>query len=255
MATQQKKQTTNLTDKQTEKGDKNNLIQSENGPEKKESILEVENEKLRQENAKKDETIKLLQDNFEKMQEQIETLMKANSQAQADNGDKDVVVCCRAINGGVLATADERYMIKFLCDEEKYVDIEDLKTIFKESGARNVRRLFEEDVFYFKNAEDYSRFKIKKRIDLSRENIMRILMLPSSAMIDEVNKLTNNLVDFPVVHNFQFEIVKMLVDPQNPLKEWKYDNRNAMEKYLNRKFDDLMAAVGALELIGRKKFN
>lgn len=255
MAAQQKKQTANAEEIEMEKVSKNSKNKLENNEPIEQTNLESENQKLKQENAEKDATIKLLQENFEKMQQQIEKLMKGNSQPTDNTEDKEVVVCCRAINGGVLGTADERYIIKFLCDEEKYVDVEDLKTIFRESGSRNVRKLFEEDVFYFKNAEDYSKFKIKKRIDLSRDNIIRILTSPVTKMIDEVNLLTNNLVDFSVVHNFQFEIVKMLVDPKNPLRDWKYENRNAMEKYLNRKFDDLMAAIGAIELIGRKKFN
>ena len=109
--------------------------------------------------------------------------------------------------------------------------------------------MFEDDIFYFVNPEDYSRFKIKKRIDLSRENIIRILNLDPIKMIDEVNLLTNNLVDFAVMHNFQFEVVKLLIDKTNPLANWKYENRRHLERYLRQNFDDLEAAVGAIELL------
>lgn len=212
-------------------------------------------QQLKEDNKKKDDDLKNLSESFAKMQEQLNSLLQSQQMGHSVLPNEEIEIGCRAINGGVLATSDGRYSISFLCDEKKFVDSDDFKTILKESGLRNTKKFFEDDIFYFVDKGNYDKFKIKKRVDLSRENISRILMLPSHSMIDEINALTNNLVDFTVVHTLQFEIVKMLIDTEAPLKNWNYDNRAALERYLNRKFDDLMAAVGAIELLGRKKFS
>lgn len=209
---------------------------------------------LRKENEEKDKKLDELSKNFALMQEQLAKLMSQPSMpSKSKDDDEDVLIGCRNIYGGCLATNDGRYSYTFTCDEEKYIAAEDLKIILRESG-RNTRGLFEEDVFYFVNPDDYAKFKIKKRIDLSPENIVRILTTKNTHdMIDEINIITNNKVNFSALHSLQFAIVKLLIDKSNPLADWNYESRVVLERYLGQKFDDLMAAVGALELIPRLK--
>lgn len=217
--------------------------------EDKDAIIQEMAKKLKE----KDDKYSTLEKSFEEMQKQLTKFMSGAFSRNDNREDEDILVGCRAIYGGVLSTNDNRIVYKFECDEEKYISSEDLRTVFKES-IRDTKKLFEQDIFYFVEEENYSKFKIKRRIDLSQENIVRILLLPTSSMIDEINTMTNRLIDFSTVHALQFEIVKMLIDPKNPLRDWKYDNRTALERYLNQRFDDLMASVGALELLGRKNF-
>lgn len=242
MATQIKK--TNNSTKTT--------IAKENNTQETATLLkdkQKEIEALQALNKEKDAKFEELSRNFMLMQEQLNALMEQKvTSTTTSQDDEDVLVGCRSIYGNCLTTSDGRYSYSFLCDEQKYISVEDLKMIFRDSG-RNTRKMFEDDIFYFVNPEDYSRFKIKKRIDLSRENIIRILNLDPIKMIDEVNLLTNNLVDFAVMHNFQFEVVKLLIDKTNPLANWKYENRRHLERYLRQNFDDLEAAVGAIELL------
>lgn len=239
-----------------------------NKPENNDNVLEnldtqenIENaeqtnnevEELKKQLEAKNAEISNMSAMFATMQAQLNMLMNNQSKPSTDKSE-DVLIGCRAVYGAVLATNDNKYVFKFECDEEKYIDSEDLKTVLKESGRDN-KKLFEQDTFYFVNEEDYEKFKIKKRVDLSRENLIRILTKNDSyAMIDEINKMTNNLLNYSVTHAIQYEIVKMLIDTSNPLKDWKYENRTALERYINQKFDDLMASIGALELLGRKKF-
>ena len=247
MATQIKK-TNNSTVKPTKSEEiKTNNILNEGDKEK-------EIETLRKENEEKDKKLDELSKNFALMQEQLAKLMSQSSSiSKSKDDDEDVLVGCRSIYSNCLATNDGRCSYSFNCDDQKYVSSEDLRQIFRESN-RNTRGLFEDDVFYFVNPEDYARFKIKKRVDLSPKNIIRILTtLDTHSMIDEINKMTNSKINFAVLHNFQFEVVKLLIDKSNPLANWKYDDRRTLEEYLGQKFDDLMAAVGARDLLARYK--
>lgn len=215
----------------------------------------TELEQLKKLNEEKDKEIAELSKNMLNMQQQLNELMQKMMSKTNDlpNHTEEVVVGNRSIYGSLLATNDDKIHITFNCNEEKAVDVEDLKTLFKE-GIRDNRLLFEEDTLYFKDPANYARFKIKKKVDLSEENIVRILMLPSHDMIDEINKLTNSLTNFRITHALQFEIVKLLISKDKPLNNWSYDNRNTLENYIGQKFDNLMAAVGAVELLGRQSF-
>lgn len=175
-----------------------------------------------------------------------------NSPATSNNEDDMVEVGCRKIYGDSLVTHDESYVYKFACNEIKFIPREDMKAIINDRGNRRNISLFEKDIFYFINPEEYKKFKIKKKVDLSKENILRILKLPEYEMINEVNLLTNNLINFSTTHAFQFEVAKLLIDKVS-LADWKYENRVALERYLGKKFDDLLASVGTVELAQNKK--
>lgn len=208
-------------------------------------------------NEQKAKQIDELSSSVATLQQQINMLMQQiiNSKQQevVKDDNEEVAVCSRGIYDTVLCTNDNKILYNFKCNEEKLISVEDLKILFKES-IRDNRLLFEEDTLYFKDAENYKRFNIKRRIDLSPENIVRVLTLPEHDMIDEINKMTDNLHNFRLVHSLQFEIVKLLLGKDKLLRNWSYENRNALEKYIGQKFDDLMAAVGAIELLGRQSF-
>lgn len=208
-------------------------------------------------NEEKAKQIDELSSSVATLQQQINMLMQQiiNSKQQEVGKDEneEVAVCSRGIYDTVLCTNDNKILYNFKCNEEKLISVEDLKILFKES-IRDNRLLFEEDTLYFKDPENYKRFKIKRRIDLSPENIVRVLTMPEHDMIDEINKMTDNLHNFRLVHSLQFEIVKLLLGKDKLLRNWTYENRNALEKYIGQKFDDLMAAVGAIELLGRQSF-
>jgi len=239
-------------------------VKEENIPEVKEldKVLlptkeQREIDALKADNKAKDEKINELSQMMEKMQAQMDAFMKGaigNSSLSSKQDSEDVLVGCRCIYGAVLATSDDRLSFKFECDEEKYMNSDDLKELFRDS-KRNVKGNFENDIFYFVDDKYYKEFKIKKRVDLSPDNIARILCLPSWEMIEEFNALTNNKLNFPLMHEFQYQVVKMLVKNDKRLSNWSYDNRHKLEEYIGQKFDNLLASVGALELLGRKKYN
>lgn len=212
----------------------------------KNSEVEIEMEKLREENAEKTKALEDLTRQFASMQELLNKMvLEKNSKAETKTEDDEVLVGCRFINGGSFATNDNRMVCSFDRDEEKYVSAEDLKIYLKEAG-RNYRSLFEIDGFYFVDPKNYERFKIRKKIDLSREKIKEIVFAPTQhEVINRFNALTNNKSNFNVMHLFEYEVCKMLIDPTNPLMGWDYANRTALEDYIGIKFDELLARLSA----------
>lgn len=255
-----KKENENFQEKENENTDVQTEKQVETLESKEESIAEYEKQEianLKAENQKKDDQIRELSLAMEKMQAQMEAFMKgamANAKASSKEDSEDVLVGCRGIYGGVLSTSDDSLSFKFECDEEKYINSDDLKLLFRDSKRGN-KTNFEKDLFYFVDASNYDKFKIKKRVDLSPENIARILSLPAYDMIDAFNALTNNKNHFWTVLDFQYQVVKMMVKKDSRLANWSYENRHELEKYIGQKFDYLLASVGAVELLGRKKYN
>ena len=213
-------------------------------------------ESLKQELKSKDNKVEELSKIIEMMQAQMQAFMNGTSRQMCSKTDdsEDVLVGCRGIYGGVLATSDGRHTFKFECDEEKYIDSDDLKELFRDS-SRNNKRNFEDDVFYFVDAKHYDKFKIRKKADLSPDNIVRILCLSPYEMIDEFNILTNNKNSFWTMQEFRFQVVKLLVKKDVRLNNWSFESRRELEKYIGQNFDQLMASVGALELLGRKKYD
>lgn len=219
--------------------------------------LKKDNEKLKQENDDKNKKVEELSKGFSELQEKLNFLLNSKqfTNTNSTNSSEDVKVGFRGVYGGVLSTNDGSLQYKFESNETKYIDSEDLKLLFRETGLRNNKKLFEEDIFYFEDEKYYSTFKIKKKIDLSKENILRILTKPNvNDTIIELNKMTNNKIDFRIMHTFQFQVARLLIDNDSQLKNWDYSNRITLEKYLNQKFDDLLASLGAIELLGRTKF-
>ena len=221
---------------------KNITTKVETTPEKN-SVIENEIQKLREENAEKTQALDDMTKQLSTMQELINKLLANQSSGSSDEGE--VLVGCRFVNGAAMAPNDSRLKCEFACDEEKYVPVEDLKIYLKEAG-RNLRTLFEIDGFYFVDQSNYDKFKIKKRIDLSHDKIKEILFAPTQHdMINRVNELTNNKKNFNVLHLFEYEICKMLIDPTTPLMGWDYANRTLLEDYIGIKFDELLARYSA----------
>lgn len=232
---------------------KENIVDNKTQINKDEDLIK----ELKQSNEQKDKEIAELSKNMLNMQQQLNMIMQQmmNNSRSAEKSTEyeEVIVGSRALYDTVLATSDDKLVIKFSCDEEKAIDVEDLRLLFKD--VRSNKLLFEEDTLYFVDPSNYERFKIKRKVDLSPENITRILLLPTHDMIDEINKMTNSLVDFRITNSLQFQIVKLLISKKRPLKEWSYESREVLERYIGKKFNDLMAAVGALEQLGRQTYD
>lgn len=236
----------------------NNSTKNENTKPENDFIeKDKEIESLKKSNQEKDEEIKNLKNDFNDLKSKLDLILSSGGllSHKSNEESEDIKVGYRGVYGGALANATGSLTYKFESNEEKYIDSEDLKQLFKESGLRNNKKMFEDDIFYFVDEKNYSKFKIKKRVDLSKENILRILTLDDvNDTIIELNKMTNTKLDFNVLHAFQYQVARLIIDKNAKLKDWKYENRTALERYINQKFDDLLAGMGAIEILGRTKF-
>ena len=205
---------------------------------------------LEKELKEKDTKIEELNNKLESLQKQIELLLQGNTIQKIKDDYEEVEIGCRMFmktplvaQGGAKTFAVDGFGTRF-------IGVEDLRLYLKDSNPLNTR-LFEKDVFYFTDPENYKRFKIQKSKDLSTKNILRIIKLPdTNDMIREVAELTNNKLDFTVLHSFQYQVVKILLT-SNDLKNWDYDNRSTLERYLGQRFDDLKRSVNAYDFFLR----
>lgn len=212
---------------------------------------------LKKENAEKEKQLEEMNKNFQLMQAQLNLLLSQQKVTPSDIRPQETVkVGCRTVYGEVLTTRDGSIVIPFKCDDIKDIDVEDLKTLLKESSSKVNKKLFEQDIFFFVNPSDYERFKISKRIDLSPENITRILLLDTNQMINEVNKLTNNLDmnEHHLIRAFSFGVAKLLIDKSGPLRTWSFQNRETLERYLGAPFNDYLASLSVIEGLNTNLF-
>lgn len=216
--------------------------------------------KLKAENSKLEKIISEQKSDFDSKMQDMEmkinllmaTLTQSSKNAKTETAEeaKEVVVGCRAFSGAALSTSDGTICYIFKGGEEKHIDIEDLKTLLRESGVRNNKTLFADGLFYFIDEKMYKEFRIKRTSDLSKENIIKLLLVDDvDEMLRGIKDFTNNKSKMAVTHTMQFMIAQMLIDESNPLAFWKYENRKALETYLENRFDDLIAQSGIFNII------
>ena len=202
------------------------------------------------------EKVKQLEQDNADLKKQLQALMSAimangtRVEPKAEE-PKTVKVGCRAFSGACLRNKDESIIYYFSAGEERDVDVEDLKMIFKDGAILKNRALFEKGIFYFVDNDQYSKWGISQKVDLSLDAIKAIVTEPDvDVMIRKVKELTKDKTDTNVTHSFKFIIAQMMVDNEKePLRSWRYENRVALENYLGNKFDELIANVGLYNIV------
>ena len=196
---------------------------------------------------------------FKQMQTQMDALLEIMKKVPTNNSqkniqeDEDIAVGCRLFAGLGMVNADGTQTIVFRCGEKKYIPYEDLKSFLKEN-SRNNKALFANGLLFFYDEENYSRFKIKKIVDLDEQHIIDILTTPdTNQMIGKINELTNNLRKESVLHTLKFMIADMLIRDASKLRNFTYDNRDALEKYIGVKFDTLISNANMYKFLKGEK--
>ena len=191
-----------------------------------------------------------LQKMYESTQKQLSAVMdiiaKNNQSTSTKQEGATVKIGCRAFSGACLRNRDETILHLFAAGEEQDIDAEDLRQILKDNSVITARSLFEKGIFYFVDKEEYAKWGIKQRVDLSQEAIVKLVTNTDiDAMIRNVKEITKDKTDVSLTHSLKFIIAQMIIDNKNePLRNWRYENRIALENYLGNKFDDLITNVG-----------
>lgn len=209
-----------------------------------------ENNELRKENAQMKKEVCDLKDQMSKVLE----LLAIRNTKEEKKEQGTVKIGCRSLAGSCLRNKDESIIYEFRVGEERDVDVEDLKQIFKDGAPilKN-RALFEKGIFYFVDEKEYQKWGIKKRVDLSWDTIRKLVTMPdANEMIRKIKDITRDKTDLAITHCLKFTVAQMIVDrTTEPLRGWRYENRIALENYLGNKFDDLIANIGLYNLVRR----
>ena len=203
----------------------------------KRTARDIEKDELKKENLE-------LRKSLSDMQNQINTLMQiiSNGQRQPkiEEDNEEVEVGCREFSGVSWARADGATM-SFRCGEKVYLTVSELKEYFKDT-LRNNKGLFSNGILYFYDESNYERFKITPKVNLSEENVIDIISdEDTQSMLRKVKELTTDLRNVPVAHTFIYMIADLFIRKPKNMSGFSYANREALEKYIGNKFEEIMA--------------
>lgn len=188
-----------------------------------------------------------LRQQLEEMKKAMELLMnnKATepSKVYVKEAEDEVVIGCRILQGvGWGDPSRDEGEIRLRFNEEQSVTVSDMKKFFRSAA---IRRLFEDGICYFTNDEDYTLFNIRKHVDLSNENLSRILEEKDiNSIVRELDKITESKKNGSIVNCMVYRICDMIRN--NELK-WDYYTRTAIENYFGVEFDRGIMALNALQ--------
>lgn len=191
----------------------------------------------------KDEQIARLTQQLADMERKFNLLMNQTGTPVAVTPTySETPIMSRLFCDTALESNDGSVSVSFRHGEVKTVSDDDIRLLLKEGGYRKNKRLFEQDLFVFVNEEDYKKFNVTKRKDLSPDHIKAIVTCKDTTeMLKQIDELTNKGVNRSVMHILLYTLVEMLQDPAMPLRNWNYDSRKALEEHLHIKLDDLVA--------------
>lgn len=222
------------------------------------SAKDKEIARLKDELAKANSERDSMRSDMDALKAQMDMLLQmatGKSVAQKEEAveEPDVEIGYHGFTDMIVESTDSTVSLRFSPAEIKTIPYEDMKTILKENQFRKNKKLFEKDILYFVNEEDYARFKIRKNIDFSDEEIKEILFTPNKDdMLRKFKAFTNNGKDRTIVFIFQYRVVEMLLSPKKPLRNWDYENRLALEDYMGVKFDRLIEYSGIFKMLGNR---
>lgn len=212
-------------------------IRNEN---KNDVVVDDEKERLKKELEDNQNTIKQLQEQMTALMKMVADKGVGGNVANTDDNDEIVDVGCRCFAGLGMTNADGTQNIFFRCGERKGISVEDLKSYLKEN-IRNNKALFSNGLLFFYDESNYNRFRVKKVVDLSEEEVLKIItMKDPNDMIRKIGEMTNNLRRDSVVYTLKYIIADMMIRKIDGLKDFTYENHNELERYFGVKFDTLI---------------
>lgn len=198
---------------------------------------------------KKEESaeVKALKEQIAELQKAISLMAEQRTMSPApiiyNQEDEDVIIGCRIIQGvGWGDPSKEGGEIRLRYGEEQSVTVSDMKRFFRQSS---IRRLFIDGICYFTEPKDYKIFNIKDYLDLSSENLSKILTKRDiNDVIRDLDKLTESKKNSRVINCLIFRIADMI---RHDEIEWDYYTRKAIEEYFGTEFDRNIATLKAMD--------
>lgn len=171
----------------------------------------------------------------------LETIRRFNeTKKQEVHETHEISVGCNAICGGGLK--NNEYNIPLAYGQNPVpVDVAVLKSIFQ-SNAAKWRKLFENGVYYFENEEDYKLFRFEPKFSMSRDNIAKLLSLPTAEMAKKLQELVNKTHDATIFHTLFYRIIDLLSENRLQDVTLPSESRDYLESFFHSKISDALAS-------------
>jgi hypothetical protein len=195
-------------------------------------------ENLENKNSTHENSLELMQKQFAEMQSALIKLQSNGNQYQNVTSSSNMVsLGCRFINGVTLYSPKREIDIRVPYGENIEITEDEMQMLMKTGFVRD---FLKKNVIYFTDEENYKKFKIFDRYDLSDEKIAGIILNSNSnKLVVELNKYTNEKKDDPVFHSLFYRIVDLY--NKGKLTTMSYEVRKTIETYF--KFDIVNAQM------------
>lgn len=202
--------------------------------------INIEN-KTTQEDFKKSINQNIEVDELKKQLADLQALMvkmqlgQINSNMNTSDDDTMYEIGTRCVYSTGIYSQDRR-IVKEIPPFGKtiMVDNSELKELLK---TPFVRDWFESDIIYFTDNSVYAKKKLNKRCELDDNSFINLIMNNSTEkVVYELNKITRDFKDEPVIHCVLYRIVELCYEGK--LAKMQYDTRKEIERLFGLRIDD-----------------
>lgn len=213
-----------------------------------EEVEEIKEPVEIKEETQNNEEVDILKQQIEEMKKAMAELMASKAEIPSSKvvikkEEDEVVIGCRVLQGiGWGSPEDAAGEIRLSYNEEQVVTVSDMKRFFRQAA---IRKLFEDGLCYFAEPENYVLFNIRKHIDLSDENLIKILdKKDANEIIRDLNKLTNEQKNSSIINCIIFRISSMIKEKK---LVWEYFTQASIEKYFGIEFERCIRTLQAVK--------
>lgn len=173
---------------------------------------------------------------LESLLERIESLEKENRELKADKeasnrdlpaSSETVFIGCNLIQGISLSSPNGDVDMKVDYKDVITLPAEDVVQVLK-SGEN--RTLFVNGLMYFENEKDYERFSIKRKHNINRDVIKKVVLSNNQDKLQKFFDLnTRNKMDPTMVHTIFYNIIDLNIEDE--LEGMRFETREFIEEY------------------------
>ena len=187
----------------------------------------------------------------ELMQKQMQDMQNAIIKMQINNNISNSVeskkynIGGRLINGVTIYSPKREVERRIPYKETIEVNEYEIEMLLKTQFVKDFLR---KDIIFFTDEENYEKFKIYDRLDLSDEKIINmVLKYTSNDLVNELNRLTRDKKDDPVVHSLFYRIVEL--DMSGAIARMVHENRVAIETYFKYRIENARTLIESLKKV------
>ena len=168
----------------------------------------------------------ILEHENENQRKEIEFLKGSNNYFNVEVG-------CNALMGVTLTSAGKDIDVEIKFNDIVTFSSEDIRSLLKNGEVRN---MFSSCLVYFVDEQNYSKFGIKKRVDICTENIVKILKTKDVSIIKKYfDESTNKKFDISILHSLFYKIV--VLNLENKFGDLPYETRKLIEGYFGMQME------------------